>query len=309
MRFRPLASGFAVSVHLAILVACGGGTEGAATSDSFADQYCALFSPCCEQAKRPTDGATCKAFVSAGASGKTYDAAKGTECLEKARAAAAKPDFCSFVDMPDCSGVYVAAGGGAAPGASCKDDSDCATSPEGKVDCASTFSSGSESRVCQLQIAGKEGAGPCIGTKDGNVTSFSSSGSGGPPPSRGFICNVADGVRCDGKTTKCVRIGDVGATCDGTTNACVKTAYCDATQKCAARLPEGAACGVSGVSSNACLATAYCDSTAKKCTPALADGTACTKSEQCRSDRCLNGKCESTSASSSFALAFLCGGS
>ena len=30
--------------------------------------------------------------------------------------------------------------------------------------------------------------------------------------------------------------------------------------------------------------------------PALADGAACTKSEQCRSDRCLNGMCESSSA-------------
>lgn len=305
---------FAVSC-VAVVVACGGGSGSteAATSDSFADQYCATFAPCCQQANRPTDGATCKAFVTAAASGRQYDAAKGSSCLDQVHAAAAKPDFCKLanVDAPDCSLVYVSPGGGAAPGAPCKQDNDCASSPEGRVRCVTSFSGSSETRTCQVQVTGKDGDTPCVGTKDGNTTvySFSSSSSSGTqaPPARGFVCNVFDGLRCDSKTTKCTRIQDVGGPCDGSSNACVKTAYCDATQKCAPRVGDGGACGTNGVSSSACVAGDYCDTTSKKCTPALADGAPCTTSTTCASNRCVNGKCDASS-DSSFTLAIVCGG-
>ncbi len=300
-------------VWVGVVVACGGGSSSeAATSDSFAEQYCATFAPCCGQANRPTDGATCKAFVTAAASGKTYDAAKGTECLDQMKAASSKAEFCTKLgssDAPSCQDVYKAPPGNVAPGGACKDDKDCAPSTEGKVDCASTFSSGAETRICQVQITGKEGDSPCLGTRDGNTTSFSFSGSGSgtTTPSRGFMCNVSDGLRCDSKTTKCTRISDVGGPCDGSSYACVKTAYCDATQKCVPRLAEGSPCGTNGVSSSACADTTYCDGTTKKCTKTLPAGAACTKSEQCETDRCLNGRCD-TSGSDSLSLALLCGG-
>lgn len=307
MRSRALGSVLSLSGIVAVVFACSSGSDGAATSDDFATQYCAIFAPCCEQAKRPTDGATCRAFVGAAASGKTYDAAKASECLQKTREASAKPGFCTFSDVPSCDGVYATANSGTVqPGGACKDDEDCAASPEGKVDCTSSFTSSSESRFCQVQIPGKDGDGPCIGTKDGNVTSFS--GSSSEKPSRGYICNVEGGVRCDSKTGKCSKIGDVGAPCDGSSNACVKTAYCDATQKCAPRVAVGAPCGTNGVSSQACVSTAYCDTTSKACATAAADGAPCTRGEQCVSDRCLNGKCEASSGGSDLSLAFLCGG-
>lgn len=299
-------------VWVGVVVACGGSSSSeAATSDSFAEQYCASFAPCCGQANRPTDGATCKAFVAAAASGKTYDAVKGSACLDQIKAASSKPDFCKELgsaDAPACQDVYTSPPGNVAAGGACKEDKDCAASPEGKVDCVSTFTSGAETRICQVQITGKEGDSPCVGTRDGNTTSFSTSGTGTPAvPSRGFMCNVSDGLRCDSKTTKCTRISDVGGPCDGSRYACVKTAYCDPTQKCAARLSEGAACGTNGVSTSACAEGTYCDTTTKKCTKALPVGAACTKSDQCETDRCLNGKCD-TSGGDSLSLVLLCGG-
>ncbi len=303
----------AVLGPLFVSFACGGSDSGAATSDSFADQYCAVFSPCCAQQNRPTDGATCKAFVSAAASGKTYDAAKGSTCLDQVKVGSAKPDFCQTLDIeaPACSEVYAATGGTVQPGSPCKEDTDCAPAADGKAECVSTPSSGTETRICQIQVTGKEGDTPCVGTKDGSSTSFTftSSGTGGTPvtPSRGFLCNVADGLRCESKEKKCVRISDVGGPCDGSSNACVKTAYCDGTQTCAPRVTVGSPCGANGVSSSACVAEAYCDTTEKKCLATTPIGAACAKNEQCVSRRCLNGTCDS-SAGSSFSLAFLCGG-
>ena len=84
----------------------------------------------------------------------------------------------------------------------------CAPSPEGKVTCFTQFDSkGGETKVCQLQIVGKAGDTPCIGTKDGEVTSYSTdSGTNAAPPSRGYICNVASGLSCDGTAKQCVVI-------------------------------------------------------------------------------------------------------
>lgn len=55
-------------------------------------------------------------------------------------------------------------------------------------------------------------------------------------------------------------------------------------------------------------ATSDCDTTSKTCQAGLADGAPCTRSEQCTSGRCLNGKREASSRGSELSLAFLCGG-
>jgi hypothetical protein len=306
------SSGFSAAFVLSLLVACGSGGSGgggATDTSSFASQYCEIFSQCCGKKGYPADGSTCRNFLSQSASGRTYDPVAGDACISELRAASSKPDFCDTGSSPaSCSGVYQSAGGGAQPGATCKQDSDCASSPEGKVDCASHYSNGSETRVCQVQIKGKENDTPCLGTRDGNLTSFSSSGSNdAPPPSRGFICDVADNLYCDGQTKKCTRIQDVGGPgTTGGTYACVKSAYCDFTTKtCVARLPAGADCSSGG--SNVCQDKLYCDTATKKCTQGVANGAPCQRSDQCESRSCVNGKCEQGGSLGDLGYVLLCG--
>lgn len=307
------SSGVSGVFVVSLLVACGSGGSGGGAGDtsSFASQYCEIFSQCCGKKGYPTDGSTCRNFLNQGASGRQYDPVAGDACLGELRAASSKPDFCESGTSPaSCKAVYKSSGGGVAPGQACTEDEDCASSPDGDVECARQFnSSGSDTRVCQVQIRGKEGDGPCVGTRDGNTTSFSSSSTNDEPlPARAYICNVSDNLACDGQTRKCVRIQDVGGPCDGSGQYdCVKTAYCDYQKKtCVARLPAGTDCG-STFSSNVCQEKLYCDQTTKKCTQALATGTACQRSDQCESRSCVNGKCEEGSSLGDLGYVLLCG--
>lgn len=302
---------------LSVVVACGGSSGGGAgnpagDTQSFVSQYCDIIAPCCAKANKPADGVACRNFAESSASGKQYDPEKGTACLTEIRNESSKPDFCSLGgSAPSCSDVFKAPGGGKKPGEACSQDSDCASSPEGKADCAFGASTGAEIRSCQIQIVGKEGDTPCVGTRDGNTTSMVyESTSGQTPvkaPERGYICDLANKIRCDSKTKACIKVQDVGGPCASTSD-CVKTAFCDTKAKaCAARLVAGGDCGTGGVSTDVCATGFYCNSTAKKCTESSSDGAVCTKSEECLSRRCLNGKCES-SAGTSLGLALICGG-
>lgn len=299
---------------LSLVAACtsgGSGGGGATDSSSFGSQYCEIFAQCCGKKGYPADGSTCRNFFNQGAAGREYDPVKGDACLSELRASSSKPDFCDTGTSPSsCSGVFKSSGGGVQPGQPCTDDDECASSPEGEVSCERHYSSsGSETRTCQIQVRGKENDTPCVGTRDGNTTSFSGSGSGDePPPARAYICHVEDALRCDGQSKKCVRIQDVGGPCEsGGQYACVKTAYCDFQNKtCAARLGEGADCAAV-VSSDACQAGFYCDSTSKKCTKGLDEGAPCQKSEQCASRSCVNGKCEEGGSLGDLGYVLLCG--
>jgi hypothetical protein len=283
------------------LFACsgGGGSTGGSASDSssFASEYCGIFGSCCGKAGYPSDGAQCRSYFNNAAGGREYNAAKGEECLAGFRAASSQPDFCEKGETPPaCSEVFRTPGGGAAPGATCEQDEDCASSTEGEVECHSSSTGGALTRICQVQVRGKEGDA-CVGTKDGSSSvSFGSSGSGGPPPKVTF-CNTADNLACDNETDKCTRIQDVGGPCSSSGSlsyACVKTAYCDTQQKkCAARLPAGADCAAS-FSSDACADKHYCDQATKKCTAKLAQGAPCERSDQCESNTCTNKKCEAS---------------
>jgi hypothetical protein len=303
-----------VAFGASIVLACSGGTTGgAASASSFVQQYCQLIAPCCAKAGKPSDGSQCEAFFNAFTSNEVYDATKGQACLDAARAKSNDPDFCTNSGSdPACNGVYSKAGaaGGKAPGALCTDDSECASSTEGAVTCKSTYDSkGAVTKTCQVQIDGKEGDTPCLGTKDGNLTSFTTSSSTDPPPPpppKGYVCDVAKGIYCDSKSVACKKIADIGADCDtsSTQYACVKTAYCDfSTKKCVARPALGADCTPF---STPCADKAYCDDTTKKCTATLADGAPCTSSQQCASDSCVNKAC-GKSGSSDFGLTLLCG--
>ena len=263
---------------------------------------------CCGKAGYPSDGAQCRSYFGNAAAGREYNAAKGEECLAGFRAASAAPDFCDKGETPPaCNEVYQSAGGGAAPGATCEDDNECASSTEGEVDCRSTSSGGSVTRICQIQVRGKEGDA-CVGTKDGNTTTSVGSGTS-PPPPKVTYCDTADNLACDSATDKCTRIQDVGGACtSSSSHACVKTAYCDTKQKvCVGRLPAGADCGTTTTfASDVCEEKHYCDQASKKCTPALDDGAQCERSEQCVSRNCTNKKCEK-SGLANLGYLILCG--
>lgn len=305
---RTIAFGCAVS---ALILACdgGGGSTsgggGAGDAQSFVNQYCDVFQPCCAQAGRPTDGAVCRALLG-GVTASAYNAAKGQQCLDEMHAAQSKPDFCNGIPSPaSCNEAFATGGGGTVqPGGQCSKDGDCASTGEGKVDCQSSFTNGATTRYCQVQIDGKAGDTPCLGTRDGNLTSYSGGGST-DKPTRGFICDLANGVRCDSTSKACVALKNSGETCSGATSDCVKTAYCDFTQKkCVDRLPTDSPCGVSG-STDVCQPKNYCDTTTKKCTVQLGVGAGCARSDQCESKSCVNGKC---GAGGDLGLALLCGG-
>ncbi|HEY8075694.1 MAG TPA: Dickkopf N-terminal cysteine-rich domain-containing protein, partial [Labilithrix sp.] len=159
----------------------------------------------------------------------------------------------------------------------------------------------------QVQVDGKAGDTPCIGTRDGDTTS-SSFGSGTmmmPPPSKGFICDVANGIACSSTTQQCTAIPMTGQPCDPNDfeYACAKTAYCDFNGKtCKDRQPAGADCSTN---SQACADMTYCDETSRKCTAVVAQGQPCKTSTECgQSASCTNGTCQGSSGN--FGLALIC---
>jgi hypothetical protein len=298
---------------IGLSVACGGGSSGtgggsnvATSSSSFLQQYCDLLVPCCSTINKTGDSNKCQQLFGAFVGSAQYDAAAGGKCLDELHAAQSKPTFCNLdsTDSPDCSNVFATGGGGTKqPGEPCSQDSECASQPDGKVRCETSFDSkGGQTRICQDQIVGKAGDTPCVGTKDGNVTTFSGTSATTPPP-KGYVCDVANSIYCDGTSLKCTAMADVGGACTGSSYSCVKTAYCDTSiMKCAARLAVDADCSKAF---SGCVDGAYCDQTSKKCTAALATGSPCTTSQQCGKAQCVNGKCDASSGGN-LGLALIC---
>ena len=309
---------FATPLVLPLAIACSGstantggsGTGGSSDKDAFFSSYCSVFAKCCATLNKPTDGATCRSLFGALGASYTYDPVKGQACLDELNAASSAPDFCATAgsdqNEPSCKQALAQGGGGAKqPGDTCTQSSDCASSPDGSVACQTYFSTdggNAQTRICQVQIHGKAGDTPCVGTVDGNVTFYS--GSNNTPVPKGYICDKANGVRCDDKTVTCIALVPTGGSCvNGGSDACVTTAYCDTTAKCVDKLAAGADCSASAFQSS-CQDKLYCDSGTKKCTPALAIGQACTSSDQCTPNSCVNKVC----TGSSLGLSLLCGG-
>jgi hypothetical protein len=287
----------------ALLLSCGGG-GGAGTSSEFIASYCDLLAPCCAMANRKADGKQCRALLGAFAP-TMYDARAGQTCLNELRAASGKADFCtSDLNNVSCDGAFPqSAAGTKKPGETCTEDDDCAPSAEGRVECQHLSSGGAEIRKCQLQVTGKEGDQPCVGTVEANGTSFSF-GTGSDIPTRGYLCRVADGLHCDWKTNVCTRFKAVGTDC-ATMDECGPTAFCDSTRKCAARKNAGEAC-TGGFGRAECVEAAYCQAASMTCAAKLGNGAACTGDEECKSTSCVNGKCEGD-VPLDFGLALLCG--
>lgn len=296
-----LASGFVLSMVVGA-IAC---SSDSAQSDAekFAAALCQEYMQCCAKAGLPSGGGFCQMMLGAG----NVDAAAGEKCLADVRAINKKPTFCSEVfSIPSCSNVITPASNGTKkPGEVCSNDSDCAPSAEGKVACASvTPASGPKIEKCQVQVAGKAGDSPCVGTVDGVVTWGVPSSDSDVLP-RAYLCNVKDGVRCDAMTRKCTAIPKLGDACDSSSfEPCMKDAYCDSgTKTCTARKPLGASCD--SFASEQCVAGAYCKSATNTCTASLADGAACTSDEECDSRNCDADKCKPTL---DLGLIFICAG-
>jgi hypothetical protein len=266
-----------IALPILSLLACGGKSD----AEKFADEFCGEISKCCAEKGLPSDGKTCRMLMGMSPG---YNASAGEACLAEVRAQVSAGNFCQSTSSPQssCSSVYSASSGDKKPGEACTNDADCAKSDEGQVVCKGTSVNGQSVEKCQIRITGKAGEA-CVGTQDGDM--FYGSGTGDEIPSRVTVCNIADGLRCDGSA--CVALTAVGGSCFSS-NDCVRSAYCDSSQgKCATRIAIDGACA--GRSYNDCVAGGYCNSTSKRCTPQLANGATCSTG-----DMCLSGSCSGT---------------
>ena len=293
--------------------ACSSGDSGGSVAgdrEAFIAELCQQYMPCCAKAGKPSDGGACRAFYGGYAASATYNGAAANACLSEIKASSGSATFCetgmSGSSAPSCGQVFGSASGGTKkPGETCTDDDDCASSAEGEVECESLYKDGATIKKCQIRVVGKAGDTPCVGTVDGNSTSFS-----GTPlpdiPQKGYTCDVKNGLRCDGTTRTCVAIAKVGEACTGSgTNVCVKEAYCDSTTKvCAARKAAGSACEQYR---DQCAVGTYCETTSLTCKTSIADGAPCKSSTECLSRSCVNMAC-AKQGSGSLTTAFLCGG-
>lgn len=140
-----------------MLCACGGDEL---SSEEFVEEYCEALSRCCQDASIPFEAAKCRGLFALLTSSAEYDGAAASECIEQLRTTNCSSDSSSTESA--CDKVYVNEPdqAGAAVGAACDWDDDCAASPEGRVECVTRFDEATNGWVglCQVQIPGKEGA-------------------------------------------------------------------------------------------------------------------------------------------------------
>jgi hypothetical protein len=288
---------------VALSLSCG---DDADSASGFAAAYCDLIKPCCAMAKLRTDGQQCQLLFGAFGGQSSYNKQAGEACLSEARAAAARPDFCQGIENNEpsaCDNVFRSPGK-KQPGEACTEDNDCAPSSEGSVQCQGSFATGAQVSKCMVVVKGKDGDKPCVGTRDGNST-FSNIGMD-DIPAKGYLCHVADGLRCNTTTDTCVKLKVVGEACVGD-DECVRTSFCDdAQRKCTERKPIGGVCTPS-FNNQECVAGAWCSDVRMMCAAQVDNGGACTDSEECKSDNCVNDKCEP--GLGDLGLAFICGAS
>jgi hypothetical protein len=290
--------GLVVAVAFACPTGCG-----KSDSEKFADSYCAEVAKCCGQASLPADGQTCHQLMTFTEVGGSYNSSAGDACLAEMKSEVSAGTFCTGLNASSasaCDSVYGSSSGNKKPGETCIFDSDCAPSSKGKVVCASIYVNSTFVDKCQVQIAGKAGDTPCVGTQEGNdFSSYQASDAADVVP-QGYVCDVASAVACDDGT--CVALTPLGASCLISTD-CVRTAYCSYPQDvCTTKISAGGAC--TGIAGSECVDSAYCDTSALQCKPKVADGGACTSLITCQSGYCSNGTCQ---GSSNLGLSMLCG--
>jgi hypothetical protein len=289
-------------LSMSLSFGCGKSSSDSGSS-TFADSYCNEAAKCCSQAGPPNDGTTCRQWMQLASMGGTYNAQTGDACLAQMRSQVSAGTFCANLSASTpspCDSVYGSSSNGTKqPGDACNVDSDCAPSASGKVACASLYVNSTWINKCQLQIPGKAGDTPCLGTQDGDMFISSSTSSATDIPAQGIVCNVTDGVQCTSGT--CVALATAGATC-AFSSECMRSTFCSSTQdKCVPRVAAGATC--TGSDASECVDGYYCAT--GSCTAKAANGATCTTSDACQSDNCSEGTCQS--GFGDLGMALLCG--
>jgi hypothetical protein len=228
----------------------------------------------------------------------TYDSAKGADCVKWLRDSTRDYAVCLGEQPPpaSCAEAIVAPAGTHLPGEACSTVADCAPSSEGEVECHLDIVQSTTTTKCQLQLRGQAGDAPCLGTRDGLTTAgpvFE-----GGAPARGYVCDLADGVYCDG--TACAPVSPVGGPCDEA-RLCDTSSYCDASA-CVARKALSAPCDWDGE----CWTGLICDRATGACAVRLATGAPCTDSAQCESSICSSGVCVTGGSDDNLGLSFIC---
>jgi hypothetical protein len=289
------------AVVFAVAVAGLGAGPGCKSDDedptaAFIASYCDAYKPCCAAAGLPADGVACEAlFASTRSPQAVYDPAAGGHCISGLQQIASQPGFCEGELLPpsSCAQAFGASAG------TCIQDNDCPAPAEGDARCVSGFAEGVEVRKCQTQIRGGLDATPCVGSVRGGVTLYSGTSSGDVPDT-GYLCDAAEGLRCDG--TACVALKAAGDPCELSTD-CADGAFCDAnTGTCAARKAVGESCIDQALE---CADGAYCDAAAMVCAGQMDVGAACTDNGQCLTGNCPDGTCQAIPPVGANAL---CGG-
>ena len=288
----------------AVLVTSGcSDDDSASPAGDFIREYCTLMMPCCTEAGASGDASQCMQILGYGASTSIYNPAQGEQCLTEMRAASQNGTVCPMqpASSAACDQAFSSTepGGSAQPGQVCEMDDDCARPAQGEAKCLSSHDvqTGATTRTCVTVLPGEAGSSPCVGTRDGSVTMYSSSSS--PQPLTGYVCDKGAGLTCDGQSHSCEALGAPGAECSNDSD-CLDSAWCNwTTQQCVARVAAGSSCDAS---SSQCDVSSYCDDT-QVCVSFLAPGAACTQSKECKSHQCENGKCK---VSLDLGLAFIC---
>ena len=92
MSIHRRSSRLVAGAFVSVVWACSGGGSGTVSSgnggsnDSFIQQFCAYYQPCCQKHGLKTDGLQCRALAQLGASQGTYDPAAGSVCLSEMQA-------------------------------------------------------------------------------------------------------------------------------------------------------------------------------------------------------------------------------
>lgn len=269
---------------LACFALAGAACDSKSSAEKFADSYCAEVAKCCKQVGISGDGQLCH-FLFAG--GGSYNASAGEACLAEMRAEVAAGTFCTAgaAAASVCDKVMSSQPGKKQPGETCDVASDCAASSEGKVVCESANVGNTWINKCQVQLPGKVGDA-CIGTQDGDLLAFGGSRPTDVAP-RAYVCNTADGLECS--SGSCAALAAVGASCHYSSD-CIRSATCDGTDHCVARLAAGATC--TGNNADECAAGYYCPATSpRQCVAKLAIGAICSSDDMCASENCESSTC------------------
>ncbi len=309
-----------------VVAACGGSTEegggggtasgggagavssGPVAQDQFAQKYadaiCNNAATCCQQYGMPFNGAKCSAgfkgdleeeLAEVGkTAGVSYDAARAGECIamvEKIVKQCVVSEADGAAMQSVCGAVWK---GSKAEGEACSSDFECAGAETGTVECNETYVDGGFVGACEKAtpaVRGKAGdacSSTCTSTAGGSECS-GGGGSGGSTGTPGPAeCWVDDGLQCGYPSYTCVELVPEDQPCSFS-DLCVTSAWCK-NGTCVAKSQVGGECDYATMGS-ACVAGAYCDQTAKKCAAQVAEGAACTESEQCATGRCEEGKC------------------